>query len=163
MSGYDRTSASTAATPHKSRGIHIMPSSVVATLSSPKHWIMLIDAAEQCHPFNSLHTIVNFWQQARFISVEPAALNNALSRHDSNFYSEKRSCCTLTAPLQVGCHVKAREANSIGGATMSGWQHRDSCQQVHPQMSTLTTPRLPIFQQESCSWGPGEVERPAVR
>jgi hypothetical protein len=47
--------------------------------------IKLTDAVEQHQPFDSLRTIVNFLQQTVFSSVEPAALNNALFRQNSNF------------------------------------------------------------------------------
>jgi hypothetical protein len=68
---------------------------------------MLMDAVEQQEPFESLHTIVNFLQQAGFSPVEPTALNDALSCQNSKFHSKKDRCCTMPAPLQVGCHVKA--------------------------------------------------------
>ena len=67
-----------------------------------------MDAVEQQEPFESLHAIVNFLQQAGFSSVEPTALNEAIFRQNSEFHSKKDGCCTMPAPLQVGCHVNAR-------------------------------------------------------
>jgi hypothetical protein len=103
MSGFDRMLASTAATPHKSRGVHIMSSSVVATSFLLQRWIMLTDAVEQHQPFNSLHTIVNLVSSSLQHSTThfPARIQIFVA----NFCSKKHSCCTMPAPLQVGCQM----------------------------------------------------------